>query len=219
MTRTSCLCGFLALCFLSSSLLADDKVTLREELRPGDTAVVATELEAKGELRTPAVLKFAAQGRLVYQERILPAGSAGQGSVPRSIRYYDQAALESTVEDRRSTMELRESIRILVAEPQSGGIFLFSPSGPITCEEKELVEGGLDILTLSGLFPPEPVAVGQTWKPADAKVAAIFRLATIKTNGLTAALESHRHNQKLAARHLGLGYHQFRNRLRKYGLI
>jgi transcriptional regulator with AAA-type ATPase domain len=35
---------------------------------------------------------------------------------------------------------------------------------------------------------------------------------------LTEALEVNRHNQKDAAKHLGLGYHQFRSRLRKYAI-
>jgi psp operon transcriptional activator len=44
-------------------------------------------------------------------------------------------------------------------------------------------------------------------------------LADIEARLLAEALDIHRHNQKLAAKHLGLGYHQFRNRLRKYALI
>ena len=43
-------------------------------------------------------------------------------------------------------------------------------------------------------------------------------LAEIETRLLTEALEINRHSQKDAAKHLGLGYHQFRSRLRKYAI-
>jgi psp operon transcriptional activator len=43
-------------------------------------------------------------------------------------------------------------------------------------------------------------------------------LAEIEIRLLTEALEIKRHNQKDAAKHLGLGYHQFRSRLRKYAI-
>ena len=47
----------------------------------------------------------------------------------------------------------------------------------------------------------------------DAAVAAFER------DLLTGALTASRHNQRTAARSLGLGYHRFRNRLKKHGLI
>jgi len=43
-------------------------------------------------------------------------------------------------------------------------------------------------------------------------------LAEIEIRLLREALEVNRHNQKDAAKHLGLGYHQFRSRLRKYAI-
>ncbi len=62
-------------------------------------------------------------------------------------------------------------------------------------------------------FAAAPVAA-QEALPSDLKQA----LAEVETRLLTQALAEHRHNQKEAAAALGLGYHQFRNRLRKYGL-
>ena len=43
-------------------------------------------------------------------------------------------------------------------------------------------------------------------------------LAEIEARLLSEALEVNRHNQKEAAKHLGLGYHQFRARLRKFAI-
>jgi DNA-binding protein Fis len=44
-------------------------------------------------------------------------------------------------------------------------------------------------------------------------------MAALERRLLGEALAANRHSQKLAALHLGLGYHQFRNRLKKHGLI
>jgi len=44
-------------------------------------------------------------------------------------------------------------------------------------------------------------------------------LAAMESRLLIEALAANRHSQKRAAAHLGLGYHPFRNRLKKYGLL
>jgi psp operon transcriptional activator len=44
-------------------------------------------------------------------------------------------------------------------------------------------------------------------------------VAAFESDLLTRALGEARHNQRVAARRLGLGYHQFRNTLRKHGLL
>ena len=51
--------------------------------------------------------------------------------------------------------------------------------------------------------------------PSDFKAA----VASFESELLTRALTEARHNQRVAAKRLGLGYHQFRNTLRKHGLL
>lgn len=51
--------------------------------------------------------------------------------------------------------------------------------------------------------------------PADFKSA----VAAFESDLLTRALHEARHNQRVAAKRLGMGYHQFRNTLRKHGLL
>jgi psp operon transcriptional activator len=75
------------------------------------------------------------------------------------------------------------------------------------------------VTTRSQHVPPggamTSVALGPHAKwPIDLKAA----LAEMEIRLLTEALEVNRHNQKDAAKHLGLGYHQFRSRLRKYAI-
>lgn len=60
-----------------------------------------------------------------------------------------------------------------------------------------------------------PTITAASELPSDFKAA----VATFEKDLLTRALEESRHNQRVAARRLGLGYHQFRNALRKYDLL
>jgi len=62
--------------------------------------------------------------------------------------------------------------------------------------------------------PATDISLPRAKWPLDLKTA----LAEIEIRLLTEALEVNRHNQKDAAKHLGLGYHQFRSRLRKYAI-
>lgn len=69
----------------------------------------------------------------------------------------------------------------------------------------------------------EPGPVTAEAREADVNARAPINLAdtlsALERRLLTEALEANRHSQKMAAGHLGLGYHQFRNRLKKHGLI
>jgi psp operon transcriptional activator len=67
----------------------------------------------------------------------------------------------------------------------------------------------------SAAAPPAAPAEPAAPLPSDFKAA----VASFETALLTRALQEARHNQRLAAKRLGLGYHQFRNTLRKHGLL
>ena len=66
--------------------------------------------------------------------------------------------------------------------------------------------------------PVDVTASGMSAPHAKSPLDLKETLATIESRLLSEALEVNRHNQKDAAKHLGLGYHQFRSRLRKYAI-
>jgi len=77
----------------------------------------------------------------------------------------------------------------------------------------------IDTLVLDPFASPfRPKAATSATTSAAQPIDLKKTLVETEVRLLTEALDVHRHNQKLAAKHLGLGYHQFRNRLRKYGL-
>jgi hypothetical protein len=184
---------------------ADEKVVLREELRPGETAAVSLAFRAEGTLLVPQAEQkdkaqsFSAQGLFQFEEKIIatqvdPDGDAGDAkghATIKSLRYYSTSSLESVVDNKKVTRELRAPVRLVVAEVRDGRPFLFSPTAPLTVEEYELIDAdaSLDSLAIGGLLPSDPVVLGETWRPANEAVAAVFNLTHIGENQLQLKLE------------------------------
>jgi psp operon transcriptional activator len=71
----------------------------------------------------------------------------------------------------------------------------------------------------AGAAPARAPIIGTETIHAHTAIDLDDTVAALERRLLGEALEANRHSQKLAAGHLGLGYHQFRNRLKKHGLI
>jgi hypothetical protein len=180
----------------STPAAAADKVRLLQEDRAGQISRVVLEVSVSGvqvhlrDEKTSYEMKFTAKGKLAYDEKVVEASS----DAPRrkTLRYYSDASVESAVQDKKTVLELRAPVRIMVAELRRERPFLFSPAGPLTFDERELVqgEGALDTLTIARLLPIEAVAVGDTWKPDNAAIAAAFNLYSVSENQLVAKVES-----------------------------
>jgi len=81
------------------------------------------------------------------------------------------------------------------------------------------VQGGVPMVTTrsqdqSRHAAQHDLATIDAYRPLNLKAV----LGDIEARLLREALEYNRHSQKDAAKHLGLGYHQFRSRLRKYAI-
>jgi hypothetical protein len=174
-------------------------VELREEDRPGVTTRVQVELKAEGlylpaaapgaskeEAPKPLALKVEAQ--LDYFERRLKAGAPGGPG--RAVRRVVRAASAINGEVRPAAATIRPEVALLVAEPRAEGVVVFSPGGPLTRSELELVQGPGDPLELGGLLPDRPVAVGDRWAVIGAAARAISAYDTVAANKLEATLES-----------------------------
>ena len=100
--------------------------------------------------------------RFEFLERVVKVGAKGRPE--RSVRRVIQAGSAVNVEKRPMLSVLRPEVAILVAEARPEGVSVFSPGGPLTRSELELVQGPGDPLALASLLSDEPVAVGEKWK-------------------------------------------------------
>ncbi|HEX8200176.1 MAG TPA: hypothetical protein VF590_06785, partial [Isosphaeraceae bacterium] len=196
----SCVLGLVALgAGIGGTGAAEGPVRLRAEARPGQVTHVVLGLKAQGLYRpaaaeagagAPTPLKVKVQTRFDFVERVMATGP--DGAARRVIRRANQAAAAINGEGpfQATTSALRPDVALLVAERRPGGPMTFSPGGPLTRPELELVQGPGDPLALAGLLPPAPVAVGDRWPVGDEAARALSGYDALAVNGLRATLEA-----------------------------
>jgi hypothetical protein len=174
-------------------------VSLRESERVGSARSVTIALEAEGSYRAgpppgvaqaepAAPLALKVQTRLDFIERVSVVDGAGRPR--RVVRSVARAASAITGEVRPSAVALRPEVALLVAESRAEGVVVFSPAGPLTRSELELVQGAGDPLALPALLPEGPVAVGDRWKVGTEAAQALSAYDALAASALEARLEA-----------------------------
>jgi hypothetical protein len=79
-------------------------------------------------------------------------------------------------------------VSILIASNREDAVFTFSPAGPLTRAELELVQAPGDPLTFAGLLPDGPVKVGESWPIGHAAARALSDYDALAGNRLNATL-------------------------------
>lgn len=179
--------------------VAAGPVELRETARVGATTRVQVELKAKGlylpaatsgasKEEAPKPLALRVEAQLDFIERLVRVDTRGRGEC--AVRRVLRAASAVNGEVRPQAASIRPGVTILVAEVRPEGVVVFSPGGPLTRPELELVQGPGDPLALDGLLPTRAVAVGDRWPVADPAVKALSAYDTLAANTLGATLEA-----------------------------
>ena len=161
-----------ALLLLLGTTTASAQVFHLSEETAGRTILTAIDVTGEGsfEFQPPAgqtdttthPVKLAAAYR--YAERRLPA--AGREALAyRALRVYRQAASRITVGSEQTLPRLREERAQIFVTAAGRGVTAYSPEGPLTAKEVELLACPADSLLLPALLPSGPVAVGQDWTP------------------------------------------------------
>lgn len=182
-------CAGLILATLNQARAA--KVLLHEAPREGVATEVTVELKADGLSRSglpdrkPLALRV--DTRVSFHERVLRAGTA-RTSV-RVARRVIQAAAAINWEGRSTAVSLRPEVSLLVSELRDGSLFTYSPGGPLTRSELELVEAEGDPLTLPALLPEAEVQVGDHWKVDPLAARALSGYDALAASTLEATLE------------------------------
>jgi hypothetical protein len=177
----------------ASRLAAAESVELREESSDVRIRSVEVELSVSGKV-FPApgpdkALKLAVEARFEYFERRLPRAGREAESL-RTVRYYEQAGASIQAGEQISNTSLRNSQRLVMAHGQLDGIELFSPSGPFTYNELELLHVPGDSLAVLGLLPDTTVELEESWKAPAWVVPLVTGLEAVEKGELTCKLES-----------------------------
>lgn len=137
-------------------------------------------------------LPLKVQGELQYVERVL--SQSKQWSDVRLVRLYQSAQAKIRLHESDLIHELRPERRLVAVESHSKNAVLFSPNGPLTREELDLIELPGSGLALEGLLPPQAMKIGSQWPLAEATIARLLGLEAVSQQDVSCTLDSVKEN-------------------------
>jgi len=174
----------------------DRKIILREQYQVGGQYQVTTTADVSGTLEIPgdpvkrvASTKLPRTGsaRSSYEERVIAVDSNHLAT--KTLRRYQTLHAQQRLGNERTTTQFRDVIRQVVLQRDTGANVTFSPDGPMTLGELEQVRTDLFLPRLSGLFPGQPVGIGQSWNVESPSVQELTDLEQIQTGELNCTLQ------------------------------
>ncbi len=184
---------------LSASCLSQalpGEFLLEERFQPGQSWRVRSRSEISGTLHLPAEggktrsILLTGEGALDYEEVILALTAADKGpvAVERSLRQYRRADLKRRMGDQDQASGLRPAVKRVVLVRQGSQEVPFSPDGPLTVGEIELVRTDLFTPALSGLLAGKVVTPGATWEAGPMAVRELTDMVRVDEGKLTCTL-------------------------------
>jgi len=136
----------------------------------------------------PAPKPVAVKGdsAIEYDERV---AAVENGEVRKTVRLYSRMDFEKTLADRPAEGSLRPSVHRLVVMRQSGTKAPFSPDGPLTWGEIDLVRTDVFTPALSGMLPDHAVSVGDRWNVSADAVRELTDMEHIDEGKIECRLE------------------------------
>jgi len=183
-SRTTALALLILASFVSPS--AAQEVTLAEPFKPGHTTKVVVQVKVTGKLALPSTDKakpaqlvpVVGNSKLSYEERLLQPDDA---VLVKTVRAYREVEFERTVADVKQDAGIRPSVRRMVVIKSGERKAPFSPDGPLTWGEIDVIRTDVFVPALvPGLLPPNAVKPGQSWKASAATVSELTDLEKVE---------------------------------------
>jgi hypothetical protein len=186
----------------ASPLVAEEPIRLQERFPAGYEYHVRTRVELSGTLTlpppavgedkggaksAPKPLSLRGSSAIEYDERILDAGADGQ--VRKTGRFCRRTDFRRTIGDRPQENALRPEVRRLILLRHQNKEVPFSPDGPLTWGEIDLIRTDVFTPALTGLLADHPVRVGDRWSAAQTAIQELTDLERIDEGTLECRLE------------------------------
>ncbi|MEK6239289.1 MAG: hypothetical protein N2C14_31615 [Planctomycetales bacterium] len=187
---------------------AEKEYRLQARIPQGQLTRVRMQLEVEGQLKLLDAdkkrdLPLKVNAQFDYHERFVQGTPSQLGGL-RSVRYYQRPRAEIEIGKGESQSELRSDRRLIVVDSPGGSpVQLFSPSGPLTREELDLLSTQANSLLLHALLPDKAVKVGDEWKATpdvwgavlgvDAVAASDVKSKLSEVKDGVAVIDSHGH--------------------------
>lgn len=167
-------------------------VDMTEAFPPGMVHRVQATVKLTGRLTLPAdkdkkagSLEVHGHSDIAYDERLLPPTADGAG---RSIRVYSKMAFRRSLGGQQQHADLRPAARRMVLLRRDYREVPFSPDGPLTFAEIDMVRTDVFVPALAGMLPGKPVRVGDRWTTAKPAVLELTDFETLDEGGLDCRL-------------------------------
>jgi hypothetical protein len=184
----------------ATSASAQGPVTLRETFAAGSQYHVSSRVELSGSLTPPPAKPASAgaaaevpkpvtitgQSAIEYDERLLQAPDP---QVQKALRIYRRIELQRKLGDQPQEGTLRPSVRRLVVLRTKSAKVPFSPDGPLTWGEIDLIRADLFTPALAGLLPDKPVRSGDRWSAGAAAVQELTDIERVEEGTIECKLE------------------------------
>jgi hypothetical protein len=188
-----------AICFISGSVSAQT-ANLSESIASRDCTRVEIRTKVDGERiyyqdGTPKkqAVKLEAGHRCV--ERVLNVNDK-TGLPSKTVRNYEAARSNLIIGSERPTQQaLRTDRAFIVAMRGDDALTVFSPKGPLTREELELIGEHFDTLALQGLLPGKQLEVGASWELSNHTALGLCQFEGLESHTLSGRLEAVAGNQ------------------------
>jgi hypothetical protein len=176
----------------SAGLAWGQSYPLAESVKADDCFRVRIEMTLSGEIKVlrdgkADKLPLTARATLEFPERVLSV--TANGLPDKAARVYQTANATVGVAKQKGDKSLRKERQLVVAQRAKDQLLTYSPAGPLTREELELVGDHYDTLGLTGLLPGKDMAVGDAWKVPNAVALALGHLEALTDQDLTCKLE------------------------------
>lgn len=179
----------------ASALRAQEAVVLAEKFFSGYEYRVQTRVDLTGDLQVPVEkdkppqkVKMTGRSTIDYDERVLPAD--GKAADQKTIRQYRNIDFRRTVGDQPQESSLRSNVRRLVVMKKAQAKVPFSPDGPLTWNEIDMLRTDIFIPELAGLLPGRAVKPGESWVVRESTIMELTDLEKIDKGSLTAKFET-----------------------------
>ena len=171
---------------------ASETFALQSRCQTGSISRIEADLEVGGNLKITAqdkvqTLPMSVVAKLAYDEKMLSLGSkSAEGR--RSVRHYDQPTAVIKIDKAVLKPTLRDDRRTIAAELREKTCTLFSPLGPLTREELDLVEIVGNSMLVESLLPADPVELNKPWQHDNTVLAALLCLDAISQSDVESTL-------------------------------
>jgi hypothetical protein len=167
---------------------ADEAVKIEEPVHAGSQVKTKLHLVLRGTIQVDKKeMNVAGQALLVYPERVLAVGN--EGTATEVARFYEDARAKFVTGQAEDPRQIRSDMRLALGQSTEKGLELWSPSGPYSSDETELIQDVLDTTQLPAFLPKKEVKKGDKWDPPQTAQARACDLEEFITSTIECTLK------------------------------